>query len=115
LAQVDALLMSCWNVPLLSENVPTAITFWGAPAAIVLFEGPTASALIVASETVKDVLPLWPRLAEIVAVPGPTASASPVDAPMIATVGFVELHVMPGVCVTSSVLPSLKTATARIW
>ena len=68
LAQADALLMSCWNAPLLSEKVPTAITFWAVPAAIVLFEGPTASALIVESDTDNDVLPLWPRLAEMVAV-----------------------------------------------
>src|ERR1700730_14811552 len=106
--------MSCWKVPLLAENVPTAITFWAVPAAIVLFEGPMASDLMVESDTVNDALLLWPRLAEIVAVPGPIASASPVDPPMLATAEFEELHVVPGVSVTSSELPSLKTATARI-
>src|ERR1700682_312633 len=107
--------MSCWKVPLLSENVPTAITFWAVPAAIVLFEGPIASDLMVESDTTNNVLlALWPRLAEMDAVPGATASASPVDAPTLATAEFDEPHVIPGVCVTSSELPSLKTATARI-
>src|SRR3981081_298652 len=101
--------MSCWKVPLLSENVPTAITFWAVPAAIVLFEGPIASDLMVESDTANNVLlAFWPRFAEIDAVPGATAGASPVDAPMLATAVFEELHATPGVCATSSELPSLK-------
>src|SRR3989442_12031437 len=46
---------------------------------------------------------------------GPVALASPLSATMVATEESEELHVIPGVLVASSELPSLKIATARIW
>jgi len=62
------------------------------------------------------VLPLGlPSFAEMVAEPGPLALTSPLLAATVATDESEELHVMLGMIVASSELPSLKIATARIW
>ena len=85
------------------------------PGAMVARFGATTSDCIAASETLRGVLPAWlPSFAETVVEPAPTALNRPAPGTTLATEESDELHTIPGIAVTSSELPSLKTAKARI-